>query len=172
MRNSIRLCNSTIQMHEIFWSKTIHCAPHSLCARSMTPAFVKKRYPQKKKPKWAAAAAHEPFYHRFSYPRSTFPQNTMETFLLLILWWLLFVSHTILTIGDWNHKHKKSKTISSRVDAFKNLTEMDIFCFKSAAIIAVDQIFHLIDYFCPEIVKKIKLKFVRMPQSMKSSYLG
>ena len=29
-------------------------------------------------------------------------------------------------IGDWNHKHKKSKTISSRVDVLKNLTEMDI----------------------------------------------
>ena len=57
-------------------------------------------------------------------------------------------------IGDWNHKHKKSKTMSSRVDVFKNLTEMDIFCFKSAAIIAFDQIFHSIVSFCPEIVKK------------------
>ena len=55
---------------------------------------------------------------------------------------------------------------------FKNLTEMDIFCFKSVAIIAVYQIFHLIDYFCREIVEKIKLTFFRMPQSMKSSYLG
>ena len=78
----------------------------------------------------------------------------------------------LFSIGDWNHKHKKSKTISSRVDVFKYLTEMDIFCFKSAAIIAVYQIFHLIDEFCLEIVKKIKLKSVRMPQSMKSSYLG
>ena len=69
-------------------------------------------------------------------------------------------------------KKKKSKTISSRVDVFNNFTEMDIFCIKSAAIIAVYQIFHLIDYFCLEIVEKIKLKFVRMPQSMKSSYLG
>ena len=77
-----------------------------------------------------------------------------------------------MPIGDWNHKHKKSKTISSRVDAFKNLTEMDIFCFKSAAIIAVYQIFDLIDQFCLEIVEKIKLKFVRMPQSMKSFFLG
>ena len=53
---------------------------------------------------------------------------------------------------------------------FKNLTEMDIFCFKSVAIIAVYQIFHLIDYFCREIVEKIKLTFFRMPQSMKSSF--
>ena len=51
----------------------------------------------------------------------------------------------LLLIGDWNRKDKKSKTISSRVDVFKNLTEMDMFCFKSAAIIAVYQIFHLID---------------------------
>ena len=49
------------------------------------------------------------------------------------------------SIGDWNRKHKKFKTICSRVDVFKNLTEMDIFCFESAAIIAVYQIFHLID---------------------------
>ena len=56
-------------------------------------------------------------------------------------------------IGDWNRKHKKSKTISSRVDVFKNLTEMDIFCFKSAAIIVVYQILHLIDEICLEIVK-------------------
>ena len=39
----------------------------------------------------------------------------------------------------------ESKTISSMVDVFKNLTEMDIFCFKSAAIIAGYQIFPLID---------------------------
>ena len=42
-------------------------------------------------------------------------------------------------LGDWNLKHKKSKTISSRVDVFKNFPEMDVFCFKSAAIIAVYQ---------------------------------
>ena len=57
----------------------------------------------------------------------------------------LKITSFLIQIGDWNRKHKKSKTISSRVDVFKNLTEMDIFCFKSAAIIAVNQIFHLID---------------------------
>ena len=85
---------------------------------------------------------------------------------------LNFISFKSKEIGDWNRKHKKSKTISWRVYVFENLTEMDIFSFKSAAINAVYQIFHLIDQFYLEIVEKSKLKFVRMPERMKSSYLG
>ena len=87
-----------------------------------------------------------------------------ETFKILILFediscWLLFSKNELCLpeirlcavnankhrFKNWNRKHKKSKTISLRVDVLKNLTEMDIFCFKSAAIIAVYQIFYLID---------------------------
>ena len=48
-------------------------------------------------------------------------------------------------IMDWNRKHKKSKTICWRVDYSKNLQEMYLFCFRSAAIIALYRIFYLVD---------------------------
>ena len=111
----------------------------------------------------------------YSEHSKTYRMNTSKTILTKYLDLFTEIGirlSNVNCIGDWNRKHIISKTISSRVDVFKNLTEMDIFCFKSAAIIAVYQIFHLIHWFCLEIIENIKLKIVRTPQSMKSSYLG
>ena len=67
------------------------------------------------------------------------------------------------SIGEWNRKRKKSKTICSRVDVYKIQTKMYLICFWQVGIIIVYQIITLDYQFGRSIIEKLESKFVRMP---------